>query len=91
MLIGNKYKIESDELNIILYKKRVITGTGKGHPATKPIGSEYWEAIGYYSSLKNALKGLVDFGVRETKLKDLKVIIARQDELHALIDNLKES
>ena len=77
MLIGTKYKIESP-LNVILSKK------GK----TKE-GEEKWTGIGYYSSVKSALHGLVEIEVKATELKDLKTIVAKIDELHKLIEGLE--
>ncbi len=79
MFIGKNYKVESDNLNVILYKKAISKKTGK----------EPWRVEGYYYSVVNALKALVDFGVRETALKDLRTIISKIDELYALIDQLK--
>jgi len=64
MKIGKNYKVESDSLNVTLYKKKIVKKTGK----------EYWSAIGFYSSLRNALKGLVDLFVKETELKDFRTV-----------------
>jgi hypothetical protein len=80
MLIGKKYKISSDSLNITLYRKVRMHKKDTGKPY------DHWEAIGYYSSVENALKGLVDRGVGDTGLKDLKTIIAKIDGLHKLIE-----
>jgi len=38
---------------------------------------------------KEALKFLVDLKVRETELKDLEVVVKKQDELYKLIGQLK--
>ena len=67
MLIGKRYKIESDALNITLYEKKI---TEKG----KKIGTTYWDVIGYYATVEDALKGLVRLKVRESELKDLRKI-----------------
>jgi len=81
MLIGKQWKIESDNLNIIL--SREITRKSRS-------GEKYkvWEVAGYYSSLPSALKGLVNFEVKGTGFKDFQTIVQNQEELFQLIDNL---
>lgn len=78
MLIGDNWKIEADSLNITLYKK---TNSKKSDKIA-------WGTQGFYSSIPNALKALIDQGVRDTQLKDLAAISARIDELYELIPNL---
>ena len=85
MLIGKKYKIESDNLNIVLYKRRVTKATAK-----KP-SHDYWYVEGYYSKISNALKALVDLGVAETGLKDLKTVVKKQEEIYRLIESLNHN
>lgn len=80
MLIGENYKIETDNMNVTLLKK------GK----TKD-GNEYYRPIAYLYDLNNALKYLVDLEVYETGLKDLKTVIKKQEELYQLINSLKLS
>ena len=79
MLIGKKYKIESDSLNVIVYKKR-----------TKKDKSVYWTVISYHSNFGNALKALVDMEVGETYLEDFKKVVAKQEELYKLIAGIKK-
>ncbi len=81
MLIGKKYKIESDALNVTLFRQTVVK---KGSKA----GKVNWTPIGYYSRIQHALKGLVDLEVKETELKDLKTVVAKQEELYKLIIEL---
>ena len=81
MKVGNNYKIESDEMNITLYKKSIIK---KGTRA----GRESWTALGYYSTVKNALRGLANMKLRESGLKDLITVSKRQDEIYKLIEGL---
>ena len=83
MLIGNKWKIESDELNVTLFKKR------KGKATDKAPAHEIWRVEGYFSNLKNAMKEIVDREINGTGLADLKVISDKLDELHIMIDELK--
>jgi len=68
-------------LNVTLYKKKVAKKTGR----------EYWAAIGFYSRFGNALKGLTDLLVKETELKDFKVVCEKQGQIYELIDSLKIS
>lgn len=75
MKIGTKYQLTSDSLNVTLSEKR----------KTKK-GKICWVSIGFYSSTKEALIGLVNMKVKETGLKDLRTITKRQDELYKLIE-----
>ena len=82
MLLGKKWKIESDNLNVMLLK-RVLR-----KPKDKP--SHYdWVVEGYYSDVSNALKGLADMGINETKLKDLETVVKKQGEIYRLIEQIK--
>ena len=69
--IGKKWKVGADSLNIILYKKK----------RNKETGEPYWQAHSYYSTIKNALIGLVQQGVRDTKLASLKTLSNRIEQL----------
>jgi len=79
MLIGGKYKVESDSLNVTLSKKEIA----------KKTGFIRWRPIAYFSHLSDALDYLVDLEVKETGLKDLRVIVEKQKELYQLIEGLK--
>lgn len=79
MIINNKYKLESDELNVTLYQKRT----------NRKSGVELWTAIAHFSSPENALKYLVDLEVMGDGMKDLKTIIKKQGELCDLIKHLQ--
>ena len=80
MLIGKRFKIESDSLNVILFKK------------FKKKENEDWKVIRYYASVKSALNGLIDQGLRETEMKDLKTILLGIKDLRQMIgDALKPS
>lgn len=75
MLIGEKWKIESDTLNVTI-SRRIKSKKGK---------ADSWRPECYVSTLRHALDWLVDQDVRDTHLADLKTIVAKQDELYALI------
>lgn len=87
MLIGKDYKVEADSLNVTVSKRMVTDGT---HHKTKIAGREYWSNVGYYATVKGALKGLVDMGVADTELVDLKTVVAKIDELKKHIDRLPD-
>ena len=80
MLIGEKYKIESDSLNVTLYKPVKV----------KKTGGIRWQPIAYFSNLSNALDHLVDLEVAETGLKDFRAVVEKQKELYQLIKGLKQ-
>ena len=69
MEIGIRYKIESNAKNVILYEKvkRKRLKTGETY--------EDWREMGYYATLEGALNRLIDQNVRDTELKDLKIIL----------------
>ena len=79
MIIGDKYKIESDNLNVTLYEKA----------KSKNPGIKAWQAIAFFSNPHTALHHLVTLGVMETKMKDLKTVCEKLDELYPLVNTLK--
>ena len=79
MLIGDKYKIESDSLNVTLFEKK----------KSKKSGVTTWRAIAFFSNHQNALRHLVDLKVKETGLKDFRAVVEKQEELYRLINSLK--
>ena len=85
MLIGKNWKIESDALNVILYrkKKRVKKDTQEVY--------EDWEVMGYFATVGGALHELVNQGIRDTQLKDLKTVVAKVGELKKMIIPLMKS
>ena len=95
MLIGTEWKVESDGLNVILFKKRITVArtTGAGCKFIKPenIGKENWDKIVFYPDIKTALWGLSKHGILDTELTDMKTIDAKLDELKALIMGMPES
>lgn len=80
MQINDKYKIESDSLNITLYR----------HEHAKS-GNEYWRPVAYFGTMAGALHHLVNLEVAGTGLKDLQTVVNKQTELHRLIDSLAAS
>ncbi len=82
MLIGKNWKIESDSMNITLFSRHTV----RAKPS-KPA-HDTWRTEGFYSTIEQALIGLVNQGVRDTELADLKTITLKQNELYQLIGNL---
>jgi len=82
MLIGKDYKIESDNLNVTLYRK--VKEKGKRNPVSKQ-----WTAIAYFSNIGNALDYLINLELNETELKDFNQVVERQNELHDLVKSLE--
>lgn len=79
MLIGDSYKIESDSLNVTLYKPVKV----------KKTNGIRWQPIAYFSTVENALKHLVDLEIMVTGLKDYRAVVEKQKELYKLINGLK--
>lgn len=79
MLVGDKYKIESDTYNVTLYKRVRV----------KKTGGIRWQPIAYFANLHNALRYLVDLEVMETGMADLKTVVKKQGELYTLVNSLK--
>jgi hypothetical protein len=79
MLVGKKYKVESDTMNVILYEKEITIKNGDIH----------WRPMAYFSNIKYALRYLVNLELKTTGLKDLETVNRKQDEILALINNLK--
>ena len=85
MLVGKDWKIETDSLNVILYRRKV---SDPNSHLTKVVGVERWVVSGYYSSVKSALHGMVEQGIRDADLVDLRVLDAKIDVLHQDVERL---
>jgi len=91
MLIGKEWKIESDMMNVILWRKTTArdrdTQPPEADDGTDPTDpTDRWRPVGYYATPKEALKSLVNQKVRDTHLKDLTKVVIEIAKLHALID-----
>lgn len=98
MLIGENYKIECDEMNIIVYEKRVLQAPKPN--AFRPtraenIGKEVWQAKSYFSKTNVgyhcALERVVSLCLSRDDFKDLETIVAKLDEIYALIKGMEYS
>ncbi len=72
LTVGRNWRVGADTMNIIIYQRQVNKKTGK----------EYWRAHSYYATVANALVGLVNQGVRDTELADLKAVCDKIEQLH---------
>ena len=70
LAVGQNWKVGADSLNIILYRRHV-----------SKTGKEYWRAHSYFATVANALLELVNQGVRDTELADLKTVWDKIDQL----------
>ena len=78
MFIGKKWQITSDGMNVTLLRR--VTRKPKGKPSY-----EDWGIVGYYATVANALRALVNQGVRDTELVDLRTVVDKIDELQKQI------
>ena len=69
--INADWKIGADSMNIILYRRDRESKTG----------NERWRAEGFYSTIGNALIGMVRQGIRDSQLTDLKAVNDRIAQL----------
>jgi hypothetical protein len=83
MQINKDWKIESDEMNVILSQRKI-----RGEKSANP-GEEYYEPQGYYPTIPAALRGLVKLEVQGTGLTDLKTVCDKLDKLEIMINNLE--
>ena len=78
MQINDEWRIEADELNIVLLKK------GKGKKGS--------ETPYYYATISGALTALLEKQVRSTALTDLKaindIILKTEKEIKTLVANI---
>ena len=84
MLIGKNWKIESTSLNVILSRLKTVKPKDKSKAPYKA-----WEPFGYYARVSEALEGLVEQGVRDTELKDLRTVVDKIDELRGIFTRIK--
>ena len=80
MDLGDKYKIESDSMNITVYEKNISKSD-----------NVYWRPIAFFSKSEQALTFIADLEVRKTGFKDLKSVAEKQDEIYRLISSLEKA
>ncbi|MEN8075716.1 hypothetical protein ABFP60_02075 [Clostridioides difficile] len=80
MIVG-KYSIESDALNVTVYEISKVKDKD-----SKNFGKETKKAIGYFSTMHQAYKFIVDREVRITGLTDLNTVMEKINELFNYIE-----
>ena len=80
MIINDNWKLEADDLNITLLRKR-----GKSHARSK-VGAESYEPF-YYATIAGALHGMLEKEIKSTQLKDIKAINAKIEQVKQDINN----
>ena len=75
MLIGKNIKVETDEMNVTLFRRHVAKKTGK----------ERWKALTYHATVRDALNELVRMKVNKTGLKDVQTVVDKLDEVKNVI------
>ncbi len=89
MLIGSKYKVESDANNLIL-KALVTSKNQEDDDMEDDIKKEPgWRTVGYFYDFSELLKFMADYDIKGTGMADVKVLAKRQDEIYNLIKSLK--
>lgn len=76
MKINEKYSIESDVLNVIVYEHSIVKEKG-----TKNFGKEVKKPVGYLTTIEQAFKFLIDREIKGTGMKDFNVIMNKIVEL----------
>lgn len=81
--LSENYTLTSDPCNFMLNKKR----DGKE-------GKVFWDTVGYYSTISQALESFVEENMRETSARTVKGLVKRHSELceyvRGLFDTKKE-
>ena len=80
--VGTNFAVGANSMNVIVYERR-IGKTGKN------AGKVMWKESAYFATVHGALNYLVELHVRETKLKDVKTVCLKIDELTNLIKTLE--
>jgi hypothetical protein len=75
LAINKDWIMKSDDLNIILMKRR-----SKTHAISKADTPDSWEYF-HYGTIAGALQALLDKEVKSTKLKDIQTISDRIDKI----------
>lgn len=78
--INDKYRVQSDTMQIMLVQKSKVTKEG-----SKTFGEESTKTIGYYHTMPQALKGLVDQEILESDATSFKELVEEVRQLKAEI------
>ena len=79
-VISKTWKIDCDNLNFILKRK------GQSEDGEE---SKAWKIMGFYPTVKELYHKLVEMGIKESSLTEIKALDIKIQELHQHIDNAK--
>lgn len=82
--INKDYRIEADNNNIILKKRKIIT---KSKDKSK-IGTEYWDDDGYYNTLESLLFGLARKQIYASDATSFQELVSEVKALSGLIKKI---
>lgn len=80
MLIGNNWKVETDEHytdNITVYRKS---------KPRKVESKETWNPEGYFATVAGALHFIVNQEIKGTGLKEFQTVVDQVESIHAMIN-----
>lgn len=78
MKLNEKYLIEADKLNVIVYEVSVAKD---GNKAGEPIK----KAVGYLTTVEQAYKFVIDREIKGSGMTDFETIMSKINELHEYI------
>ena len=82
-MIIDKYAIESDALNVTVYELSIVKDKD-----SKNFGKKARKAIGYFSTIDQAFKFLIDREVKGTGMEDFNTIMNKIAELRFDIERM---
>jgi hypothetical protein len=89
MLIGTKYKIETDRENFVLKQVTESKKDDEEDAIDDVLKEKGWKTIGYFSDFRELLRYMTDHEIKGVGLNDLKVVAKKQEELCGLIFRLQ--
>jgi hypothetical protein len=87
--VSDKYRLDSDKLNIILQEKQIVTGNGQKKLTVSQVGDIHWINVAYFSTPKSALEYIILKEIKDSWVTDLKEVVKKIDELTKLINGIK--
>jgi hypothetical protein len=78
MKINEKYKIKSDENNVIICEK-YIPKEGKN------AGKEQWRPMSFHPNLEFAYRHLLELEINKTELKDIETVLKAISDVKSFI------
>lgn len=81
MKVSDKYSVESDTLNYIVYENSTVTDI-----ESKNYGKPVKKSVGYFNTLKGAYKFILNREVKLTKMIDLETVLKKIDDVKCFIE-----